>query len=62
MQENAKIQRYDVIGILTQYLSERGVLRGKSDRSWCDGSSDRSIQCSMTGVTKAVVCVILSMG
>ena len=43
-------------------------------RSWCDGSSDRSFmgwtnwaispsnQCSTTGVTKAVVCVILSVG
>ena len=49
-------------------------IRGKSVRSWCDGSSDRSFmwwthwdisrsrQCSTTGVTKAVVCVILSVG
>ena len=49
-------------------------LRGKSVRSWCDGSSDRffmgwthwaisrSSQCSTTGVTKAVVCAILSVG
>ena len=47
------------------------VLRGKSVRSWCDGSLDRSFmewthwaisrssQCSTTGVTKAMVCVIL---
>ena len=47
---------------------------GKIVRSWCDGSSDRSFmgwthraisrsyQCSTTGVTKAVVCVILSVG
>ena len=42
---------------------------GKSVRSWCDGSSDRthwaisrSSQCSTTGVTKVVVCVILSVG
>ena len=46
---------------------------GKSVRSWCDGLSDpsfmgwthwaisRSIQCSTTGVTKAVVCAILSV-
>ena len=43
--------------------------RGKSVRSWCDGSSDRSFlvdplsyfrssQCSMAGVTKAVVCAM----
>ena len=42
-------------------------------RSWCDGSSDRSFmldplasshfsQCSTTGVTTAVVCVIMSVG
>ena len=42
-------------------------------RSWCDGSSDRSFmldplasshfsQYPMTGVTKAVVCVIMSVG
>ena len=39
--------------------------------SWCDGSLDRSFtlwanshssQCSMTGVTKAMVCAILSVG
>ena len=48
--------------------------RGKSLRSWYDGSSDRSFmvdplsyfsrsnQSSTTGVTKAVVCVILSVG
>ena len=47
---------------------------GKSVRSWCDGSSDQSFmewthlaisrfsQCSTTGVTKAVVYVILSVG
>ena len=46
----------------------------ESVRSWCDGSSDRSFmgrthwaishssQCSTTGVTKAVVCAILSVG
>ena len=46
----------------------------RNPRSWCDGSSDRSFmgwthwaisrssQCSTTGVTKAVVCVILSVG
>ena len=49
------------------------MLRGKSVRSWCDGSSDRSFmvdplsisrssQYPTTGVTKAVVCVILSVG
>ena len=54
------------------------VYRGKSIRSWCDGSSDRSFmvdpssywthqaishssQCSTTGLTKAVVCAILSV-
>ena len=48
-------------------------LRGKSVCSWSNGSSDRSFmvdtltiscpsQCSTTGVTKAVVCVILSVG
>ena len=49
-------------------------LRGKSIRSLSDGSSvrsfmgwthwaiSRSSQCSTTGVTKAVVCVILSVG
>ena len=49
------------------------LLRGKSVRSWCDGSLDRSFmgwthlaishssQCSTTGVTKAVVCIILSV-
>ena len=49
-------------------------LCGKSVRSWCDGSSDRpfmgwtlwaisrSSQCSTTSVTKAVVCIILSVG
>ena len=46
-------------------------LRGKSVRSWCDGSSDRSLMMDLiglflvpatTGVTKAVVCVILSVG
>ena len=48
--------------------------RGKSVRLWCDGSADRSfmgwthlaisryIQCSTTGVTKAVVCAMLSVG
>ena len=51
------------------------LLRGKSVRSWCDGSLDRSVmvdqlsynsapanrsgQCSTAGVTKAEVCVIL---
>ena len=47
---------------------------GAGCSSWCDGSSDRSFmgwnhwaisrssQCSTTGVTKAVVCVILSVG
>ena len=35
-------------------------LRGKSVRSWCDGSSDRSfMECSTTGLTKAVVCASL---
>ena len=49
------------------------LLRGKSVRSWCDGSSDRYfmvdqlnyfsfLPCSTTGVTKAVICVILSVG
>ena len=50
------------------------LLCGKSVCSWCDGSSDRSFmewihwaiscssQCSTTGVTKAVVCAILSVG
>ena len=49
-------------------------LRGKSVHSWCNGSSDRSFlgwthsaisrssQCSTTGVTNAVVCIILSVG
>ena len=47
-------------------------LRGKSVRSWCDGSSDRSFmvdplvfsrsnQCPTTGVTKAVECAIMSV-
>ena len=43
---------------------------GKSVRSWCDGSLDRSFHgvdplsyfSFSTGVTKAVVCVILSVG
>ena len=44
---------------------------GKSVRSWCDGSLDRSLMMrwvvgsiphGATGVTKAVVCVILSVG
>ena len=47
---------------------------GHSSEAWCDGSLDRSLmgwthcsisrssQCSTTGVTKAVVCVILSVG
>ena len=46
----------------------------QSVRSWCDGASDRSFmgwthwaisrssQCSTTGVTKVVVCAILSVG
>ena len=46
----------------------------RQDSSWCDGSSDQSFmgwthlaishssQCFTTGVTKAVVCAILSMG
>ena len=45
-------------------------LCGKSICSWCDGSSDQSFielflvpaSVPQTGVTKAVVCVILSMG
>ena len=44
------------------------VIRGKSVRSWCDPSwsthlaiSSSSHRC-MTGVTKAVVCLILSVG
>ena len=49
-------------------------IHGKSVRSWCNGSSGRSFmewthwvishssQCSMAGVAKAVVCVILSVG
>ena len=48
---------------------ERDVAQRQSVRSWCGGSSDRSFmgwthssQCSTTGVTKAVVCVILSVG
>ena len=55
-------------------LLERDVAQRYSVRSWCGGSSDRSFmgwthwatsrssQCSTTGVTKAVVCVILSVG
>ena len=55
------------------YGSER-QLRGKSVRSWCDGSSDRSFMgwthwaisrfslSSTTGVTKTVVYIILSVG
>ena len=53
---------------------ERDVAQRYSIRSWCGGSSDwsfmgwthwaisRSSQCSTTGVTKAVICVILSVG
>ena len=44
-------------------------LRGKSVCSWCDGSLDQSFMVdtlsyshSMTGIIKAVVCVILSVG
>ena len=49
-------------------------LPGARCSSWCDGSSDRSFMldplsffsrsslCSMIGVTKAVVCVTLSVG
>ena len=49
-------------------------LRCENVRSWWDGSSDRSFmgwthwaisrspQCSTTGVTKAVICIILSVG
>ena len=48
-------------------------LRGKSVHSWCDGfqinpswlthwAISRSSQCSTTGVTKAVLCAILSEG
>ena len=55
--------------VRTCFVSSRTCVR-----SWCDGSSDRSFmwwthwpisrssQCSMTGVTKAVVCAILSVG
>ena len=51
-----------------------GAGRSSEVRSWCGGSSDRSFmgwthiaisrssQCFTTGVTKAVVCVILSVG
>ena len=54
--------------------SKRDIAPCKSVCSWCDGSSDRSFmgwthsaisrssQCSTTGVTKAVVCAILSVG
>ena len=60
--------------LLMAYALHQFELRGKSVRSWCDGSSDRSFmgwthwaisrsrQCSTTGVTKAVVCAILSVG
>ena len=42
-------------------------LRGKSVRSWCDGSSDRSFMVDSlsyfsTGVTNAIVYAILSVG
>ena len=63
-------------GILQYYVTiwcrSEMKLRGKSVRSWCDGSSGRSFmgwthwaisrssQCSTTGVSKAVVCAILS--
>ena len=51
----------------------RFILRGKIVRTRCYGSSDRSYmvnhlpisrssQCSRSGVTKAVVCVIVSVG
>ena len=50
--------------------ASHSLTRGKSVRSWCDGSSDRSFmvepssyfhssQCSTTGVTKAVVCAFM---
>ena len=58
----------------SQNLKERDVAQRYNVRSWCGGSSDRSFmgwthwaisrssQCSTTGVTKAVVCVILYVG
>ena len=43
----------------------RVFAHGASDRSfmgWTQSAISRSSQCSTTGVTKAVVCVILSVG
>ena len=38
-----------------------GAMGRRIDPSW-GGAISRSSQCSMTGITKAVVCVILSVG
>ena len=38
-----------------------GAMGRRIDLSW-GGAISRSSQCSMTGITKAVVCAILSVG
>ena len=73
-QQKEKVFKKNVYCALRCHFRSEMQLRGKSVRSWCDGSSDRSFmgwthwaiyrssQCSTTGVTKAVVCAILSVG
>ena len=40
-----------------------GAMGRRIDPSWSEPTAiSRSSQCSMTGITKAVVCVILSVG
>ena len=62
------------VGYFSEFSRRSEIkLRGKSVRSWCGGSSDRSFigwthwaisrprQCPTTSVTKAMVCIILSV-
>ena len=68
-------QPYNLIysrNVLLKTVAKECILSSSSHRSWCDGSSGRSFmgwthwaishssQCSTTGITKAVVCAILS--
>ena len=69
----APLQKSNIL-LLTIFQLKKGsemYLCGKSVRSWCDGSSNRSFmgwihwansrssQCSTTGVTKAMVCAAI---